>query len=142
MFQVTTRREEEEEEELRYALKMAANTTEAPFWIPELTAAEAAASAKCMEKRELFTYVLCSLATLAGALVLTLIPRLLIAPCKRARRNAKSAEQQLLSEPSMYSNVQNWAGDLISGNTTTGRILVVFAFAASLAALVIYIWGE
>ena len=42
----------------------------------------------------------------------------------------------------MYTNVQNWAGDLISGNTTTGRILVVFAFACSIAALVLYIWGE
>ena len=122
---------------------MAANATVAPFWIPELTAAEAAESAKCMEKRELFTYVLCSLATLAGALVLTLVPRLLIAPCKRARRKAAmSAEEQLLNEPSMYTNVQNWAGDLISGNTTTGRILVVFAFACSIAALVLYIWGE
>ena len=63
---------------------MAANTTEAPFWIPDLTAAEAASSAKCMERRELFTYVLCSLATWAAALVLTLIPRLLIAPCRDA----------------------------------------------------------
>ena len=48
----------------------------------------------------------------------------------------------MLSEPSMYTNVQNWAGDLISGNTTTGRILVVFAFACSIAALVLYIWGK
>ena len=61
-----------------------ANTTEAPFWIPELSPAEAAESAKCMERRELFTYVLCSLATWAAALVLTLIPRLLIAPCRDA----------------------------------------------------------
>ena len=61
-----------------------ANTTAAPFWIPELTVAEAAASAECMERRELFTYVLCSLATWAAALVLTLIPRLLIAPCRDA----------------------------------------------------------
>ena len=62
--------------------------------------------------------------------------------CRRARRNQMSAEEQMLSEPSMYTNVQNWAGDLISGNTTTGRILVVFAFACSIAALVLYIWGK
>ena len=61
---------------------------------------------------------------------------------RRARRNQMSAEEQMLSEPSMYTNVQNWAGDLISGNTTTGRILVVFAFACSIAALVLYIWGK
>ena len=64
------------------------------------------------------------------------------APLKRARRKNMSAEEQLLSEPSMYTNVQNWAGDLISGNTTTGRILVVFAFGCSIAALVLYIWGK
>ena len=48
----------------------------------------------------------------------------------------------MLIEPSMYTNVQNWAGDLISGNTTTGRILVVFTFLCSLAALGIYIYGR
>ena len=101
-FQVTTRREEERggRELLPQSAvttdrsAMAANaTTEAPFRIPELTAEEVRASAACMEERELFTYVLCSLATLAGALVLTLIPRLLIAPCKRRRREAEEADR-------------------------------------------------
>ena len=48
----------------------------------------------------------------------------------------------MLIEPTLYSNVQNWAGDLISGNTTTGRFLVVFAFVCSLAALAVYIYGK
>ena len=33
----------------------------------------------------------------------------------------QSADEMMLVEPSMYTNVQNWAGDLISGNNTTGR---------------------
>ena len=99
VFQVTTRREEVRVSESegaaavtdRAAMAANATPTEAPFRIPELTAAEVRASAACMEKRELFTYVLCSVATLAAALVLTLIPRLLIAPCKRRRREAEEA---------------------------------------------------
>ena len=63
-----------------------------------------------------------------------------MAPFKRRRLN-QSPEEKLLVEPSIYSNVQNWAGDLISGNNTTGRILVVFAFICSVAALTIYVWG-
>jgi hypothetical protein len=89
----------------------------------------------------MFTYLLCSLASLSACLILTLVPRLLVAPCKR-RRMVQSAEEKLLVEPSMYVNIQNWAGDLISGNTTTGRILVVFAFVCSQVALGVYIWGK
>ena len=37
------------------------------------------------------------------------------------------------------SSIQNWAEDLISGNTTTGRILVVFAFTCSMVSFVLYI---
>ena len=37
---------------------------------------------------------------------------------------------------------QNWAEDLISGNTATGRFLVVFAFVCSIAALILYIIGK
>ena len=40
------------------------------------------------------------------------------------------------------SSIQNWAEDLISGNTTTGRILVVFAFVCSIVSFVIYIIGK
>ena len=57
-------------------------------------------------------------------------------------QSQKTADEKMLIEPTLYSNVQNWAGDLISGNTTTGRFLVVFAFVCSLAALAVYIWGK
>jgi hypothetical protein len=46
------------------------------------------------------------------------------------------------SEPSMYSSVQDWAGDLISGNNATGRFLVVFAFCCSIASFLIYVYGK
>lgn len=52
------------------------------------------------------------------------------------------AEVAILTEPTLYTNVQNWAEDLISGNTATGRFLVVFAFICSIAALVLYIVGR
>ena len=38
-----------------------------------------------------------------------------------------------------FFSIQNWAEDLISGNTTTGRILVVFAFTCSMVSFVLYI---
>ncbi len=47
----------------------------------------------------------------------------------------------MVLEPTMYTNVQNWAGDLISGNNTTGRILVVFGFCCSIAAVCTYVHG-
>jgi len=54
----------------------------------------------------------------------------------------KNSEEAFLSEPTLYVSVQNWAGDLISGNTATGRFLVIFAFGCSMAAFGIYVYGE
>ena len=53
-----------------------------------------------------------------------------------------TADELLLVEPSMYTNVQNWAGDLISGNNTSGRFLVIFAFLCSITAFIVYIIGK
>ena len=109
----------------------------------------------CMADRHMWYYIGSSLATLGLAVVIVLIPRLLNYYCRRLFRSSSNggnssndpskglaAEDKVLLEPSMYTNVQNWAGDLISGNTATGRFLVVFAFFCSIAALVVYIWGE
>ena len=80
-----------------------------------------------------------------GALFfLILIPRIIVYLCNRPQRRApagsKSARtDQILIEPSFYSSIQNWAEDLISGNTTTGRILVVFAFICSMVSFILYI---
>lgn len=97
-------------------------------------------SDKCMQDRQAGFYVAVSGATFFAALIIVLVPRILTAPC-RARKH-KNIDEKLLVEPSMYVNVQNWAGDLISGNTTTGRILVVFTFVCSIVAMGLYIYGE
>lgn len=45
---------------------------------------------------------------------------------------------QPLKETSWASEAKDWAGELISGQSTTGRILVVLVFLLSIASLVIY----
>lgn len=47
-------------------------------------------------------------------------------------------QQQPMKESSWASEAKDWAGELISGQTTTGRILVVLVFLLSIASLVIY----
>ncbi|XP_059098255.1 calcium-activated potassium channel slowpoke-like isoform X2 [Tigriopus californicus] len=95
-------------------------------------------SDKCMQDRQAGFYVAVSGATFFAALIIVLVPRILSAPC--VARKQKNIDEKLLVEPSMYINVQNWAGDLISGNTTTGRILVVFTFVCSIVAMGLYIY--
>ena len=60
---------------------------------------------------------------------------------KRATLIRKSSNKHLTIGHQPFS-IQNWAEDLISGNTTTGRILVVFAFVCSIVSFVIYIIGK
>ena len=102
----------------------------------------------CMEDRHMWYYILSSVTTLALAVILVLVPRLLHSWYKKLKKqqtastSGLSSEDKVLLEPSVYTNVQNWAGDLISGNTATGRFLVVFAFCCSIAAMVIYIYGK
>ena len=97
-----------------------------------------------LEDRYYFYFVGVSLSTLAICFLLILIPRILVYMCKQpVKREGKNRNiDQILVEPSFYSSIQNWAEDLISGNTTTGRILVVFAFACSIASFIIYIVGK
>ena len=45
---------------------------------------------------------------------------------------------EIIKETSWASEAKDWAGELISGQTTTGRILVVLVFLLSIASLVIY----
>ena len=45
---------------------------------------------------------------------------------------------QPIKDTSWASEAKDWAGELISGQTTTGRILVVLVFLLSIASLVIY----
>lgn len=48
------------------------------------------------------------------------------------------ADGQPIKDSSWTSEAKDWAGELISGQTTTGRILVVLVFLLSIASLIIY----
>jgi hypothetical protein len=59
----------------------------------------------------------------------------------QSRQEADAADDKLMSEPSLYNNIQTWAGEMISGSTTSGRVLVCFSFLCNMVAIVIYIKG-
>jgi len=86
-----------------------------------------------------------SVGSWGACFLLILIPRIIVYLCNRPQKRSSGAPgkntrtDQVLVEPSFYSSIQNWAEDLISGNTTTGRILVVFAFTCSMVSFVLYI---
>ena len=99
------------------------------------------------ENRQYYKFVVLSVAIWATCFMLILIPRIFVFLCTRPEKKKETnlknrTVDQVLVEPSFYSSVQNWAEDLISGNTTTGRILVVFAFVCSILSFVIYIIGK
>ena len=92
--------------------------------------------------RDYLYFVGASLGSWGICFLLIMFPRVIVYLCHRPqkRTGTKSTRtDQVLVEPSFYSSIQNWAEDLISGNTTTGRILVVFAFACSMVSFVLYI---
>ena len=60
----------------------------------------------------------------------------------QSRQEEEQADEKLLTEPSLYSNIQNWAGEMISGSTSSGRVLVCFSFLCSMLAMCIYIRGK
>lgn len=97
------------------------------------------------EKKYWWYFVLSYVLSWAVCFVLILIPRIIVYTCNRPQRsqggtgNKSARTDQVLVEPSFYSSIQNWAEDLISGNTTSGRILVVFAFLCSVTSFVIYV---
>ena len=99
------------------------------------------------ENRQYYKFVVLSVAIWGTCFMLILIPRIFVFLCTRPEKKKETnlknrTVDQVLVEPSFYSSVQNWAEDLISGNTTTGRILVVFAFVCSILSFVIYIIGK
>lgn len=110
----------------------------------EETTLPAAESADDEPDRKYYWYfVLSYVLSWALCFVLILIPRIIVYACNRPQRSAPASKsnrtEQVLVEPSFYSSIQNWAEDLISGNTTSGRILVVFAFLCSITSFIIYV---
>ncbi|KAI1285718.1 Calcium-activated potassium channel slowpoke [Halotydeus destructor] len=67
-------------------------------------------------------------------------PSPLVAAVPPAKQGQLSpyGDQQAQQEPSWMTEAKDWAGELISGQSTTGRILVVLVFLLSIASLIIY----
>ncbi|XP_038222979.1 calcium-activated potassium channel slowpoke isoform X2 [Zerene cesonia] len=103
----------------------------------------------CLSVRKWWCFLLSSIFTfLAGLLVVLLWRACAFVCCRRepelAPNDPKQKEQKAARqgkqefEGTFMTEAKDWAGELISGQTTTGRILVVLVFILSIASLIIY----
>ncbi|XP_076054675.1 calcium-activated potassium channel slo isoform X2 [Oratosquilla oratoria] len=115
---------------------------------------------ECLKERKYWCFLLSSIFTFLSGIFIVLIWRACSFLCCRNKDSAseyhqqqkekeKLAQQQGLMAPggpkpknlmegNFVTEAKDWAGELISGQTTTGRILVVLVFILSIASLVIY----
>ncbi|XP_063237374.1 calcium-activated potassium channel slowpoke isoform X5 [Bacillus rossius redtenbacheri] len=104
---------------------------------------------ECLQVRKWWCFLLSSIFTfLAGLLVVLLWRAFAFLCCRKepelAPNDPKQKEQKAARqgkqefEGTFMTEAKDWAGELISGQTTTGRILVVLVFILSIASLVIY----
>ncbi|XP_053604100.1 calcium-activated potassium channel slowpoke isoform X8 [Plodia interpunctella] len=103
----------------------------------------------CLSVRKWWCFLLSSIFTfLAGLLVVVLWRACAFVCCRKepelAPNDPKQKEQKAARqgkqefEGTFMTEAKDWAGELISGQTTTGRILVVLVFILSIASLIIY----
>ncbi|XP_071560716.1 calcium-activated potassium channel slowpoke isoform X9 [Temnothorax nylanderi] len=102
----------------------------------------------CLKERKWWCFLLSSIFTfLAGLLIVLLWRAFAILCCRKEpelspndpkQKEAKTARQNKEFEGTFMTEAKDWAGELISGQTTTGRILVVLVFILSIASLIIY----
>nr|AAT44358.1 calcium-activated potassium channel alpha subunit [Manduca sexta] len=103
----------------------------------------------CLSVRKWWCFLLSSIFTsLAGLLVVLLWRACAFVCCHKepelAPNDPKQKEQKAARqgkqefEGTFMTEAKDWAGELISGQTTTGRILVVLVFILSIASLIIY----
>ncbi|XP_072940155.1 calcium-activated potassium channel slowpoke isoform X9 [Epargyreus clarus] len=113
------------------------------------SASDAPLSSDCLSVRKWWCFLLSSIFTfLAGLLVVLLWRACAFVCCRRepelAPNDPKQKEQKAARqgkqefEGTFMTEAKDWAGELISGQTTTGRILVVLVFILSIASLIIY----
>ncbi|KAK0056561.1 calcium-activated potassium channel slowpoke-like isoform X8 [Biomphalaria pfeifferi] len=102
--------------------------------------------------REWYSFLASSLVTFGSGFVVILIYRIVVWLCCRKKKclqvsgslgTKTSTEQKHFlktSDPEIgwMTEAKDWAGELISGQTTTGRILVGLVFLLSIASLIIY----
>ncbi|XP_060801711.1 calcium-activated potassium channel slowpoke isoform X4 [Amyelois transitella] len=103
----------------------------------------------CLSVRKWWCFLLSSIFTfLAGLLVVVVWRACAFVCCRKepelAPNDPKQKEQKAARqskqefEGTFMTEAKDWAGELISGQTTTGRILVVLVFILSIASLIIY----
>ncbi|XP_043234363.1 calcium-activated potassium channel slowpoke-like isoform X8 [Amphibalanus amphitrite] len=106
---------------------------------------------ECLKDRKWWCFLVSSICTFVAGILTVLIWRGLTFLCCRPKPRAEytqsakepkpaalPAGQKPQFEGSFVSEAKDWAGELISGQTTTGRIMVVLVFILSIASLVIY----
>ncbi|CAB0035418.1 unnamed protein product [Trichogramma brassicae] len=102
----------------------------------------------CLKVRKWWCFVLSSIFTFLAGLLIVLLWRAFaflccrkepeLAPGDPKQKEQKAARQGKEFEGTFMTEAKDWAGELISGQTTTGRILVVLVFILSIASLIIY----
>ncbi|XP_031787472.1 slowpoke isoform X10 [Nasonia vitripennis] len=102
----------------------------------------------CLKVRKWWCFILSSIFTFLAGLLFVLIYRAFeiiccrkepeFAPNDPKQKEQKAARQGKDFEGTFMTEAKDWAGELISGQTTTGRILVVLVFILSIASLIIY----
>lgn len=104
---------------------------------------------ECLKGRKWWCFLLSSIFTFLAGLLVVLLWRAFAFICCRKEpelspNDPKQKEQKANRqgkqefEGTFMTEAKDWAGELISGQTTTGRILVVLVFILSIASLIIY----
>ncbi|BFZ03423.1 hypothetical protein BsWGS_06464 [Bradybaena similaris] len=104
------------------------------------------------DDRQWYSFLASSLVTFGSGFVIIFMYRMVVLICCRKKKclaggnssKASILEQRRFSktpadpEIGWMTEAKDWAGELISGQTTTGRILVGLVFLLSIASLIIY----
>uniref|UniRef100_A0A061QHQ8 BK channel n=1 Tax=Cupiennius salei TaxID=6928 RepID=A0A061QHQ8_CUPSA len=106
---------------------------------------------ECLKERKWWCFLLSSIITFLVGLFIILIWRAFAFICCRKKTGDSQAatkskvpdskgggNNREVAEIGFMTEAKDWAGELISGQTTTGRILVVLVFLLSIASLIIY----
>lgn len=103
---------------------------------------------ECMKVRKWWCFLLSSIFTFLAGLFIILLWRAFAFLCcrkdkssqpkQKQERDLKGAKTPGETEIGFMTEAKDWAGELISGQSTTGRILVVLVFLLSISSLIIY----
>ncbi|XP_045534895.1 calcium-activated potassium channel slowpoke isoform X11 [Papilio machaon] len=115
----------------------------------EVTTASSSPEDDCLSVRKWWCFLLSSIITFITGLFIVGVWRCCAYACcrkepelspndpkQKEQKAARQGKQEF--EGTFMTEAKDWAGELISGQTTTGRILVVLVFILSIASLIIY----